>query len=84
MNSYKFRKLLSMLFLALGVITFIVWLFLFTSNYEIDFVNKYLWVIAICLAFMGILLFPYDALKHYVKSNEKKPNLTTYDDENDK
>ena len=84
MNGYKLRKLISVSFIALGVITFIVWLFIISSNYEIVFVNKYLWIVALGIIFIGIIAFPYDALKHYVKDNEKGPNLTKYDEEDEK
>ena len=84
MNIYKLRKILSVGFIALGVITFLVWLFIIGSEYEIRFVNKYLWLAALSVIFLGIIIFPYDALKAYVKANEKKPNLTKYDEEDEK
>ena len=67
MGRYKFRKFISVTLIALGIMTCFVWLFIYLANTNIDFLNKYLFFIGLGILFIGILVFPLDILRQFVK-----------------
>ena len=79
MNNYKLRRVLATILIALGVLTILAWLVMICIDINNSFLKKYLIFVGLGVLFFGIIFFPYDVLKHYVKESEKKP-IEIYDD----